>query len=404
MNHDTLRGKAAIVGFGDAYTLAGEKRSVFNLSMAAVRAALDDAGLRKDQIDGVFTGRAPLPDQRVQWNNIFCAYLKITPRISTEVSVHAAGMNSMLKYAAMAVDSGIAKYVLCVGVDTSVFNDLRAEIAHVDADPEFEQPYRTIIPSLYAQVASRLMHEYGITEEDLAAPSIECQNWGVHHPHAAKRNKGRITVDDVLNSRIISYPLRLWNCTTWHPGTAGALIVASAENARAIHPKPIYILGSSECETHEYITDRMALRNASVPLGKTPNLTATGCRVAARSAFEMAGVGLGDIDILQTPSNFSHSELLSLSELGFTTLPEVGDFIRSGAIGIQGHLPTNTNGGWMSFGQPGAVCVMDSVIETVRQLRGKALGLQVPDPEVACIHSLGGIFACQSVTVLSTST
>ena len=399
----SLRGVAAIAGMGDAYTLPGEKRSVFNLAMAAVKAALDDAGLHKDQIDGVFTGRAPLPDQRVQWNNIFCAYLKITPRINTEVSVHASGMNSMLKYVAMAIESGVAKNVLCLGVDTSVFNDLRTEIANVDADPEFEQPYRPIIPALYAQVASRLMHEYGITEEDFAAPSVECQNWGVHHPHAVKRGKGRITADDVLRSRMIAQPLRLWNCTTWHPGTAGALIVTSAADARAMQARPIYLLGSSECETHEYLSDRMALRSTPLPLGRTPNITTTGCRVAAETAFAMAGVGHGEIDLLQTPSNFSHSELLSLSELGFTTLPEAGNFIRSGAIGIGGRLPTNTNGGWMSFGQPGAVCVMDSMIETVRQLRGEALGMQVTDPEVACVHSLGGIFACHSVSILSTS-
>jgi acetyl-CoA acetyltransferase len=405
MKPTDLRAKAAIVGFGDAYSVMGDKRSAFSLAMEALRAALADAGLQKGDIDGVLTGRPPVNDQRPQWNNIFCAYTKITPRYSSEISIHAAGMNSMLKHAAMAVEAGIAKFVLCLGVDTNQFSDVRAGVAEVDADPEFEQPYRPMIPSIYAQVATRLMHEYCVTQEDFAAVSVECQNWGVHHPKAAKRSRGRITVDDVLSSRLISWPLRLWNCAIWGPaGTAGAMIVTSTENARAMQAKPIYILGSAECETHEYITDRLALRKSNLPLGPLPSITSTGCRVAGKAAFEMAGVSHRDIDILQTGSNFSHSELIALAELGFTTLPEAGDFIRSGATGIGGDLPTNTNGGWLSFGQPGAVCVMDSVVETVRQLRGEALGLQVRNPEVACVHALGGMMACQSVTILSTST
>jgi acetyl-CoA acetyltransferase len=405
MSASSLRGKAAIVGFGDAYSDPGQRKSAFRLGMEALRNAIADAGINKDDIDGVLVGRAPAYDSRPQWNNIFCAYAKLTPQYNTEVSIHAAGMNSMLKHAAMAVDAGIARFVLCLGVDSNDFTDIRAAVAGVDTDPEFEAPYRPMIPAIYGQVACRLMHEYGITEEDMAAVSVECQNWGVHHPKAAKRDKGRITIDDVLSSRMVSSPLRLWNCAIWGPpGTAGAMIVTSSETARTLQAKPVYILGSAECETHEYITDRLALRHSRLPLGPLPSITSTGCRVAGKAAFEMAGVTHADIDVLQTGSNFSHSELIALSELGFTTLPEAGAFVRSGITGIGGKLPTNTNGGWLSFGQPGAVCVMDSVVEGVRQLRGQALGQQVPDAEVACIHALGGMMACQSVTILATGT
>ena len=406
MKVSELRGKAAIAGFGDAYSdYPGQKKSAFKLAMEACRNALADCGLEKSDIDGVLVGRAPVYDPRPQWNNILCAYMKITPQFGTEVSIHGAGMNAMLKHAAIAVNQGIVRNVLCIGVDSNEFSDVRMGVAEVDTDPEFEAPYGPMVPTIYAQVACRLMHEYGVTEADLAAVSVECQNWAVHHPKAAKRSKGRITVEDVLASRVISWPLRLWNCATWGPpGTAGAMIVTRSENARAMQAKPIYILGSAECETHEYLTDRLALRQSHLPLGPLPSITSTGCRVAGKAAFEMAGITQDDVDIIQTGSNFSHSELIALSELGFTTLSEAGDFIRSGATGIGGRFPTNTNGGWLSFGQPGAVCVMDSVVEAVRQLRGQALGMQVPDPEVACVHALGGMMACQSVTILSTST
>lgn len=399
-----LRGKAAIVGMGDVYTNYGDKRTPFSMAMEAMRLAIQDAGLTKDAIDGVLTGRPPMIDDRPQWNNILCAYAKITPQYQTEVSIHAAGMNSMLKHAAMAVNAGLARFVLCIGSDTSEFLDVRSYIAGLDTDPEFETPYQPVIPSIYAQVACRLMHEYGLSEEDFAAVSVECQNWGVHHPHAAKAAKGLITVDDVLNSRLISTPLRLWNCAQFGPGgTAGAMIVTTAEIAKTLTPNPIYILGSAECATHEYLSDRMALRSSPLALGPLPSITSTGCRVAGKAAFDMAGITHDDVDVVQTGSNFSHSELIALSELGFTTLPESGDFIRSGATGIGGRFPTNTNGGWLSFGQPGVTCVMDSVVETVRQLRGTALGKQVDNPEVGVVHALGGMMACQSVTILSKS-
>jgi len=215
---------------------------------------------------------------------------------------------------------------------------------------------------------------------------------------------GLVTVEQVLASPMIASPLRLWNCAIWGPpGTAGAVIVASAEDAKKLTKKPLYLLGFGECETHEYITDRMALRSSHLPLGPLPSITSTGCRVAGAAAYEMAGLGPKDIDVLQTASNFSHSELIALAELGFTTLEDAGNYVRSGATGQQGELPTNTNGGWLSFGQAGVSCVMDSVIETVRQLRGEALGKQVVDPQIGLVHALGGMMACQSVAILSNS-
>jgi acetyl-CoA acetyltransferase len=404
MKPHQLRAKAAIVGFGDSYCGNHERKSALRLAAEAARVAIADAGLAKDDIDGVLTGRAPGSDRRLQWNNIFSAYAKFTPTYSSEITIHAAGMNSMLKHAAMAVTSGVARFVLCVGADSDAHvSDKVKGVVDIDTDPEFELPFGLIVPSLYAQVARRLMHEYGITEEHLSTVSVQCQNWGVHHPYATKARKGRITIDQVMASPMVSSPLRLWHCAAWGPaGTGGAMIVTSVENAEAMTKRPIYILGSGECETHEYLTDRLALRSSRLDLGKLPNITTTGCGVAADLAFDMAGVGRDEIDIVQTASNFSHIELMALSELGFASKHEVGDFVKSGATDVGGSLPTNTNGGWLSFGQPGVSCVMDSLVEAVRQLRGEALGKQVEDARVALVHAVGGMTACNSVTILST--
>lgn len=403
MNFNDLRGKAAIAGFGDAYCGRGEAKTALHLAGLATKMALEDAGLEKKDIDGVLVGRPPLGDQRPQWNNIYCAYMKMTPRYATEVTIHAAGMNAMLKHAAMAIETGAAKNVLCLGVDALAFVDAISMVAGFDTDPEFELPYGPIIPTVYAQLACRMKHEMGMTDEHMAAVAVQCQEWGVLHPYAAKGHLGRITMDDVLNSRMISSPLRLWNCATWGPqGQAAVFIVTSAENARAMRDDPTYILGFGECSTHEYLTDRLALRTATVPLGELPNLTSTGCVPSSQAAYEMAQMKPRDIDILQTPSNFCHSELLSIKELGFTgTVVEAAELVMTGETGFTGRLPTNTNGGWLSFGQCGVACVVDSVLETVRQLRGKALGRQVENASVGLVHALGGMEACQSVTILA---
>jgi acetyl-CoA acetyltransferase len=403
MRAQSLRRQAAIVGYGDSYCARGERKTALRLAMEATARAIADSGVRKDDIDGLLTGRSPMSDMRQQWNNIFAAYAKITPTYATEVTIHAAGMNAMMKHATLAVTSGVADIVLCVGADAAAgLIDTRSGISALDADPEFEQPYQPVIPSIYAQIACRLMHEHGITEEHLSAVSVQCQEWAVHHPFAAKAHKGRITIDDVLASPMIASPLRLWHCASWGPpGSAGALLVTTAERARDLTATPIFIEGFGECETHEYLTDRMALRASRLPLGTLPNITATGCRVAGDIAYGMAGMRPSDIDVFQTASQFAHVEIMSLAELGLGSIREVADLIASGATGPGGRVPTNTNGGWLSFGQPGVSCVMDSIIELVRQLRGEALGLQVPGARVGLVHALGGMMSCHSVAILS---
>src|ERR1700704_2984741 len=118
MKKNELRAKAASVGFGDSYCGKTERKTALRLATEAMRDALQDAHLDKNKIDGVLTGRAPASDRRLQWNNIFCAYAKLNPTYSSEITIHAAGMNSMLKHAAMAVTSGVAEFVLCVGADS----------------------------------------------------------------------------------------------------------------------------------------------------------------------------------------------------------------------------------------------------------------------------------------------
>ena len=207
-----------------------------------------------------------------------------------------------------------------------------------------------------------------------------------------------------MSSRFIAAPLRLWHCAIWGPGgTGGAFIVTTRERAEALSDHHIYILGSGECVTHEYVTDRLALRRSPLPLGDLPNLTTTGAKIAGQRAYEMAGLGPWDMDLVQTAGNFAHVPLMVLEDLGYCEKGGAGAFVDAGHVDFDGgDLPFNTNGGWLSFGQPGTSCVVDSVVEAVRQLRGCALGKQVPGGKHALVHALGGMLACHSVTILGT--
>lgn len=397
------RASAAIVGYGDAYCRRGEFRTALDLAMQAMHAAIEDAGVSPRDVDGLLTGRAPLSDPRPQWNNILAAYAKVTPRYSTELTTHAAGMLGMVRHAAMAINSGAARMVLCVGADAAAGSgNAKRDAESVDLDPEFERPYAPTLPAMYAQIALRLMHENGTTEQDMAAVSVQCQEWAVHHPFSARGHKGIITMEDVLRSRMVASPLRLWNCAVWGPpGTAGAVLVTSPDIAKTLGRPELYVMGAGECHTHEYLTDRLALRESPFELGQLPNITHGGAKSAGVAAFSMAGMGCKNIHLVQTASNFSHMVLIALSELGFASPRDVGEFVTAGETGPSGSLPTNTNGGWLGFGQPGVSCVMDSLIETVRQLRGQALGLQVPAAQVGLVHAAGGTNACHSVLILS---
>ncbi len=395
---------AAIIGMGDAYASLKDRKNPMQLAVEATYGALADAGIGKNQIDAVFTGRSPWADKRSQWSNIFISHMQMPVTLNSELTMHGAGLTATIAIASQMIAAGRAEYVLCLQSDaTELFVDAVAMGAEADADPQFEIPYGPTIPSLYAQAACRYFHEYGITEEDLADVAIANQRWAVHHPHAAKARFGEIDRAKVMASPYVATPLRRWMCSTWGGGTGGALVVTSVENAKRA-AKPLYVMGYGSASTHEYLSDRINLRSSRFPgLGALPNLTHTATAEAARQAFAMADLGHRDIDMAQISVNFAHMAPIIMEDLGFAAKGKGIEIYRAGRTGVDGDLPTDTNGGWLSFGQPGISCNMDSFIEAIRQLRGEALG-RAPSkrPRTALVQGAGGMIAAGAVTILST--
>ncbi len=252
--------------------------------------------------------------------------------------------------------------------------------------------------------AARYLHENGLTEADIAEVAVANQKWGVHHPHAAKARFGEIDVDKVLSSPYVSSPLRRWMCSTWGGGTGGALVVTSPDNVKA-GQEAVYLTGYGTATTHEYMTDRMNMRTAPFPsmAGTYPGMIPTATVEAARQAFEMADVGRDDIDMVEISANFAHMGPIILEDLGFASRGKGVEIYRSGRSGVDGDLPVDTNGGWLSFGQPGISCNMDTMVEAVRQLRGIPLGLPPrKKPSTVLVQGAGGMLAAGTVLVFTT--
>jgi acetyl-CoA acetyltransferase len=268
-----------------------------------------------------------------------------------------------------------------------------------ESDPQFETPYFPTVPTLYAQWASRYIWEHGITAEQAAQVAVEHRKWALTHPWAAMRTKGEITVQDVLQSRMISTPLRKLDCAPWYPGGVGiGLVVTSAERARDLTDKPVFVEGFGEFTTHEFISDRMNLSGV-MTAEDGPNLSVSGLKVAADDAYRMAGWSASDLDFVETQAPFSYLILKVLEEIGLCGVGEAGKFVERGGISFESGLPVNTSGGLLSFGQP--INANPLLLEALQQLRGEAPGRQVENASKALVHFHGGTYSAHAVALLS---
>jgi acetyl-CoA acetyltransferase len=407
--------RAAIVGYGDSYADFDEPKPPLTLAARAIREAVADAGLEPADVrgQGLLTARRPAADHRPQWNNALASYLTLAPTYSTEITMHSAGAISMIEHASAAVREGLVDYVVCAGADAAASLGAYPHIASseneytnytefagtMDIHPEFEYPYGVIMPAAFAMGARRQMHDLGHTEEEFAMASVVCRDWGVDFPHATLGHKGRITVDDVLESPMIASPIRLFNIMPLGPGgSGGAFVVTSVERAEELHDDPIYVSGYGSRATHEHLTPR--LNSPYWP--DRGNLTESGMVDAAARAFDMAGLTPDDVDLIETDAGTSNAVPLLLEDMGFCEKGGGGAFVREGNIDPDGgRIAFNTDGGALTAGQPGVTLYVDRIIECLRQLRGEALGRQAAGVETGLVYGVGGpLYACNTIAIL----
>lgn len=378
---------AFITGIGD--TPVGELpgSSCMALHAQAALAAIEDAGLRVSDIDGVLCAYS-FTQPHLMLASVFCEYLGIHPAQSFAIQAGGASACIMVMQAAAMVTSGQCRHVLLATGDnrlTGMSRDAAVAALSEVGHPQFERPFGISVPASYALVARRYMHEHGITPEHLAAIAVEHRRHAARHPNAHKRDP--ITIDDVLASRMISDPLHMLDCCLISDG--GAAVVVSSRQAAVdtVANRQIELLGAGQGHTHEHIVN-------------APSLVDFGCKASSELAFKRAGVTAQDIDIAEIYDSFTITLAVELESIGFFQRGEAGLAALRGDLSLGGRLPCNTHGGLLSYGHSGAAGGMFHVVEAVRQLRGEATGRQVDDARLAFVHGDGGILSAHCSLVL----
>ncbi|SOZ37631.1 thiolase domain-containing protein [Cupriavidus neocaledonicus] len=371
----SINGKAYIVGAYEHPTRKAPDKTVAQLHAESAKGALQDAGLTLADVDGYFcAGDAP---GLGAVNMVDYLGLKVRHVDSTDTGGSAYLVH--VSHAAQAIAAGKCNVALITLAgrprsEGSTGTQARNWGANLP-DLPFESPFSPVTVNLYAMAAMRHMHEYGTTAEQLAWVKVAASHHAQHNPHAMLRDV--VTVEDVLNSPMISDPLHKLDCCVVSDG-GGALVVARPEIAATLRRPKVKIRGAGE-----YIKGQ---------LGGEVDLSWSGARFSGATAFAEAGVTPADIKYASIYDSFTITVLMQLEDLGFCNKGEGGRFVADGnLISGVGKLPFNTDGGGLCNNHPANRGGITKVIEAVRQLRGEAHpAVQVANCDLALAQGTGG--------------
>jgi acetyl-CoA acetyltransferase len=370
----------AIVGAAET-TRLGTIPDMSNIQLHADCAlnAMADCGLKPSDIDGVAcAGETPVG---------IAHYLGITPTWVDGTAVGGCSFMLHVRHAAGAIAAGYCKTVLITHGESgkSRIGINRPPAPASSLVGQFEMPFGPNgPPTMFTIPVLRYMKENGLTQEQLAMVAVIQREWSSQNPRAAMREL--TTVDGVLNSRMIAYPFRLFQCCLVTDG-GGALILTSAERARDFPTKPVYIMGTGESVETPMISQMADFTSSRA------------FRVAGPTAFAHAGIAHKDVDHLMIYDAFAHLPIYGLEDLGFVGRGEAGAFISERNTAPGGKLPMNTNGGGLSYTHTG-MYGMFALQESVRQMRGTAPA-QVPGAKVSVCHGVGGMFAASGTIIMT---
>ena len=371
---------AAIVGAAETTELGRiPELAQIQLHADAALNARADAGLSAADIDGVATaGEAPAG---------IAHYLGITPTWVDGTSVGGCSFMLHVRHAAAAIAEGLCTTALVTHGESGRSRVGRAGFGAAPATlpGQFEAPYGPGgPPSTFTLGVLRYMKETGLTHEQLAAVAVVQREWAGMNPRATYGDP--ITVQDVLDSRMIAYPFHLLECCLVTDG-GGALILVSEERARDFPVKPVYILGTGESVETPMISQMEDMT------------TSRAFKVSGAKAFAEAGIGHDDVDHVMIYDAFAHLPLYGLEDLGFVGRGEAGPFIEARNTAPGGQLPVNTNGGGLSYMHSG-MYGMYALQESVRQMRGTAPA-QVADAKISVCHGVGGMFMASGTIIMT---
>ena len=369
----------AIVGVAESDEVGVlPNKSALQLHAEAAYNALEDAGLGKNDVDGLFTAGYSTYNTG--------EYLGINPTYTDSTTVGGSSFVIHVGHAAAAIAAGYCEVALITHGQAG-----RSARARQPVDPnlpssQYDALYGMIGPPVnYSMAAARYMHQYGEdrSRQAMAEIAVSTRKWAQLNPKAMMREP--MTFDDYHNSRWISRPFHLLDCCLVTDAGA-AVVITTAERARSLPKKPVWVLGAAEHHDHAAIS-------------QMPDLTVTPAHVTGPRALERAGVTHGDIDLTMIYDSFTYTVLATIESLGFCGPGEGPDFVAGQRTAPGGDWPLNTSGGGLSYTHPGMYGIF-LIVEAVRQLRGEAGDRQLASPELALVNGTGGLLSSTGTLVL----
>lgn len=380
-------GTVAIVGAFESPRRKAPNIHPYQIHAEVIGAALADAGVGIEEVDGFATAASFPSEAGWQLNAVEIAeYVGLKPSWIDSTDLGGAMSLSHVGHAVAAINAGLCKVAVISYASTGRSWPLPATDFNTGrtGPGQYEVPFGASTISSYALAATRYMHQYGMTSEQLAQIAVQMRAYAAMNPEAMYRTP--ITVDEVLSSPMISTPLHKLDCCVVSD-SGGAIVVASKDRARDTkRGKNPVVLGFGEAASHGQM-NQMA------------DMTTTAAEYSGKRAFTSAKLTPADIRVAQIYDSFTITVALTLEALGFCKRGEVGDFVASGQLGPKGRLPINTDGGGLSSNHSGRRG-MYAIIEAVRQLRGESPGHQLDSPELCLVSGTGGWLSATSTLIL----
>lgn len=374
INHS---GKAVIAGIGSTKFGGLPGRTTISMNVEAIRKALKDAGIEKDQVDALFV-KCPTSKFELMYGQKVAEAIALQPKIGGVWDSGGSSNVMMISTAVMAIEAGQCDIAVVTFADNPKTGSA-ASYNRPRGDDALYGWFATL--SSYAMIARRHMGQLGTPREALGAVAVAARKHGAENPNAQLRKA--LTLDEYMGLPMMVAPFCRDDCTLVSDGAA-AVVVMSARRASELGVKqPVPILGFGFGQTSWEVAQR-------------PDMTSTQAKVAAETAFRMAGLKPKDMDVAQIYDCFTITALMTLEDYGFAKKGQIADFVKGGNIEIGGELPMNTSGGLLSeTGMPG----MQLVQEGVRQMRGDAT-LQVKNAKRCIISNQGGVMHTHATLIL----
>ncbi|MDC0033328.1 thiolase family protein [Alphaproteobacteria bacterium] len=360
--------EVAIIGAGLVPFGKYPEKMLADIAWPAVKQAIQDSDLKKNQIEAAYCGTAlggMMAGQRI----LKKVGLTGLPIINIENACSSS--STAFREAWISVAAGVYDAALVIGVEKlTKFGGGTLPLEKED----WEVAHGLVMPALYAMRARRYMHEFGLTEDQLAMVSVKARKHGGLNPDAQFRDP--VTIEQVKQARPVADPMTLFHCCPSGDGAA-AVVICTAEKARQHTTNAVRVIGS-EINSGNYMT---GFRDMT-----SPEITVRG----AEQLYEEAGIGPEDVDLAEVHDAFAIAELLYYEALGLCARGDAAKLLEDGETSLGGRIPVNASGGLLAKGHPIGATGVAQIVEIVRQLRGQCGDRQVEGAKVGLTHCTGG--------------